>query len=438
MKKLLLVLLLLLVPCAALAGELTLSAEVGEVDYTFHADDSFVVLKYTTPAESGWMTLYDAAGDFSGVVRLPLSGAGGRVKVTVENLRQRTLFSGTVSLPADPAWSVPTGSGRAKVKNLALIETPEGLHYTFNAEGADYLMLSYKSKQESGSLYVFPANGEGLFEGDIPLPLTFARSYVTVKVLSGTANATYAEARAQKGWAAPEAPEVTGEGRLKGVTVCVDAGHQENGEFVREPIGPGLQGASSGSGGMAQGKVTMRLEHIVTLEIAYRLRDELLRQGAEVVMTRTEVAPFISNLERCAIAAEGGADFMLRLHGNYRSGNTDKYGIGIYMPRNSDYAKAIATPEEWETMGQMLLDAMRNAVGYEANSRTGGISRTDDYIGNNWATMPCFLVEMGYMSNPREDVLLSAPAYQQWLAEGMAQGVYEMAVYRGLIEEEKE
>lgn len=170
MKKLLLVLLLLLVPCAALAGELTLSAEVGEVDYTFHADDSFVVLKYTTPAESGWMTLYDAAGDFSGVVRLPLSGAGGRVKVTVENLRQRTLFSGTVSLPEDPAWSVPTGSGRAKVKNLALIETPEGLHYTFNAEGADYLMLSYKSKQESGSLYVFPANEEGLFEGDIPLP----------------------------------------------------------------------------------------------------------------------------------------------------------------------------------------------------------------------------------------------------------------------------
>lgn len=235
-----------------------------------------------------------------------------------------------MTLPEDSAWSVPDGTGRGKVRNLTLKETPEGLHYSFTAEGADYLMLSYKSKQESGSLYVFPVNEAGLFEGDIPLPLTFARSYVTVKVLSGAANATYAEAQARKGWAAPDAPEVTGEGRLKGVVVCIDAGHQEDGEFVNEPIGPGLTGSSSGSGGMARGTVTMRLEHIVTLEIAYRLRDELLRQGAEVVMTRTEVAPFISNLDRCAIAAEGGADIMLRLHGNYHSGTPEKYGIAVY------------------------------------------------------------------------------------------------------------
>lgn len=441
MKKWLLTLLLVLalVPCGARAAvELTLTPGVGQVDYTFHAEECFVVLKYTAPAETGCLTLYDADGDFSGTLSLPLSGKGGRVKVTVESLAQRTLASGTATLPEDPACVTPTGTGRAKVKSLTLTETPEGLHYSFTAEGADYLTLSYKSRQESGSFYVYPVDEAGHFEGDLALPMTYARTLVTVKVLSGAANATYAEAQARKGWAAPAAPEVTGEGRLKGVVVCIDAGHQENGEYVNEPIGPGLPGSTTGKGGMARGSVTMRLEHIVTLEVAYLLRDELLRQGAQVVMTRTEVGPFISNLGRCAIATEGGADIMLRLHCDYRSGAPSKYGISVFMPRNSDYAKALATPEEWETMGQKLLDAMRTAVGYPLDEKTGKISRTDSYIGNNWATMPCFLVEMGYMTNAREDVLLSAPVYQQWLAEGMAQGVYDIAVYRGLLAQDAE
>lgn len=171
----------------------------------------------------------------------------------------------------------------------------------------------------------------------------------------------------------------------------------------------------------------------MTLEVAYMLRNELMRQGATVVMTRTEVAPFISNLDRCRLAEEGGAHILLRLHGNNRSGTPGKQGIMIYMPKNSDYAKALATPEAWLTMGQQLLDAMRTAVGYELTDKTGRATQTDNYVGNNWATMPSFLVEMGYMSNPREDVLLSTPVYQQWLAEGMAQGVYDIAVSQGWV-----
>ena len=50
--------------------------------------------------------------------------------------------------------------------------------------------------------------------------------------------------------------------------------------------------------------------------------------------------------------------------------------------------------------------------------------------------MPCFLIEMGYLSNVQDDLLLSAPEYQQMLAAGMAQGVYDMAVSRGLIKGE--
>ena len=50
--------------------------------------------------------------------------------------------------------------------------------------------------------------------------------------------------------------------------------------------------------------------------------------------------------------------------------------------------------------------------------------------------MICFLIEMGFMSNVQDEHLLSQPVYQQWLAEGMAQGVYEIALFRGLVEAE--
>ena len=73
--------------------------------------------------------------------------------------------------------------------------------------------------------------------------------------------------------------------------------------------------------------------------------------------------------------------------------------------------------------------------GYEPGEKTGFVTINDQFVGNNWAQMVCFLVEMGFLSNPEEDFLLSTPVYQQWLAEAMAQGVYEIALDRGWVAE---
>ena len=43
--------------------------------------------------------------------------------------------------------------------------------------------------------------------------------------------------------------------------------------------------------------------------------------------------------------------------------------------------------------------------------------------GQNWSTVPCIMVECGYMSNKEEDVKLNTPEYQQKLAEGMVEGI---------------
>lgn len=219
-------------------------------------------------------------------------------------------------------------------------------------------------------------------------------------------------------------------GRLSGITVCIDPGHQEEGQFIVEEIGPGLSGTKRSSSGMARGTKTRRMESIVVLEVGFVLRDVLLEQGATVVMTRDRQDIYVSNQQRAQIAADADADFFLRLHGNNRD-NAGIQGIVVYAPVGSDYAKAIADADGWQAMCGIMLAAMQNATG----QTKGSTALTNNYIGNNWALMPNFLIEMGYMSNPAEDMLLSSPDYQELLARGMADGIYDLAVYRGLIED---
>ena len=354
------VLALLCATTAQAAGvSITLTASEYALHYAFDAgaQDPFVILEYATPAEKGWMMLYSADGHFEGDVSLAYSGAGGKTSVTLTSARTTGSIGKTsTTLPKAADYQKPTGKSNAKVTDFVLTETPEGFHYAFNAIGTDYMLLYWRSKEQTVTQPVYP-DENGHYEGDVVSELTFARTQFTVQVKSGSGSMKK-EATVRKGYQAPEAPQRQ-EGRLSGVTVCIDAGHQENGRFVNEPIGPGLTGSTSGKGGMAQGTKTNRRESIVCLEVAMLLRDELLRQGANVIMTREDQTTFHTNIERCEIAEAGGAQIMLRLHCN-NSSNHSKRGIQVYGPLNSDYAKAVADADTYREMGQKLLDAMKD------------------------------------------------------------------------------
>ena len=125
---------------------------------------------------------------------------------------------------------------------------------------------------------------------------------------------------------------------------------------------------------------------------------------------------------------------MLRLHCNMTE-NTNTTGIQIYGPHNSDYARAVADLDTYRALGEVLLEEMKTAVGYPLEVKTGRVIMNDDYVGNNWAKMVCFLVEMGYMTNTGEDIKLATPEYQTQLAQGMVEGIYRIALLRGWIEE---
>lgn len=420
-------------PLPALGASMTLELTAEGVRYSFRSGEEFVLIKYATSMEGGQRVVCGEDGVYEGVIPLRWTDCGGKCTVTVESLKNRELIKQTVSVPRADDYAEPRGKSSQKVSDFVLTETVSGFDWSFTSAGSDYKILSFKNKQEKGTVTVYPVDDKGHFAGSVDLPLTYARTLTTVQVMSGS-KTVLKEDTVRKAYEAP-APVPVQPGRLTGLTVCIDPGHQENGHPVREPIGPGLEGSTAGTSGMAQGTITMRKESIVVLEIAMLLRDELLRQGASVVMTREAQDVFHTNRERCDIAEEAGAFIMLRLHCDTVA-NASKSGISIWAPLHSDYARAVADSAGYRAIGDLMLNAVKTAVGYPLTDATGTVHLSDNYVGNNWAKMICLLIEMGYMSNTRDDYLLSCPVYQQRLAQGMAQGVYEIAVHRGLIGEE--
>jgi len=201
-------------------------------------------------------------------------------------------------------------------------------------------------------------------------------------------------------------------GDLTGIIIGIDPGHQARGNSEREPVAPGSSElkakVSSGTAGVSTGIA----EYITNLEISLQLRDALEARGATVYMTRETHDVNISNVERAVMMNEYGCDLVLRIHCN-GSENSSVNGIGLYVRASGD-----CTYESY-SYANIILPAMAETTG--ANSQ--GVFSRDTYTGMNWSKVPCILVEMGYMSNPEEDVLLNTPEYQQKLVDGMVNGV---------------
>lgn len=201
-------------------------------------------------------------------------------------------------------------------------------------------------------------------------------------------------------------------GRLSGIVIGIDPGHQAWQNTQKEAIAPGSSETknkvSSGTAGVKSGVA----EYVVNLEVSFRLRDALEALGCTVYMTRESHDVDISNQERAITMNERGADLVLRIHCN-GSAKKSANGIGLYVNKTGPIA------EDSLAAAEVLLPAMCEVTG----ARRDGIFKRDTYTGLNWSEVPCILVEMGYMSNPEEDMKLVDPDYQDLLVQGMVNGI---------------
>jgi len=198
---------------------------------------------------------------------------------------------------------------------------------------------------------------------------------------------------------------------LTGVKIGIDPGHQRKADMSKEPISPKSKTMKFKVSCGTQGVKTRANEYVINLDVAFLLREALQSLGAEVYMTRESHDVNISNMQRAKMMNALKVDLVLKLHCNSISCKSTR-GIDVIIRKTGVRA------EDCLTAANALSIEMKKAM---KTSRVQ-IRRSNGYTGLNWSKVPGVIIEMGYMSNPKDDVLLSTREYQEKLVLAMVKG----------------
>lgn len=226
---------------------------------------------------------------------------------------------------------------------------------------------------------------------------------------------------------------------MRKIRIILDAGHGGD-----DPGAHGKNGA---------------LEKDVTLDIAKKTREILLKDGKyEIFMTR-EQDTTLQLLDRTKFANKMNGDLFVSIHANASPKRTSK-GVSTYFLNNADDQESlrVAMRENGELDPTVLKQPSKNTDDYYLevmkasmvkNFHTTqstdlaravqadmlkslrkdysdvvdlGVRSARFYVLTG-ATMPAILVETSFISNPMEEKRLTDPRYQQTLAKAVVSGI---------------
>ena len=233
-------------------------------------------------------------------------------------------------------------------------------------------------------------------------------------VSSDTGEPVVMEAEVEPEILVPEEVSIESNGKK----IAIDPGHQGKGNSEKEPIGPGASQMKAKVASGTTGRTTGVPEYQLNLDVSLKLRDELEARGYEVYMIRETNDVNISNAERAKAAANAGADLLIRIHAN-GSENSSVAGALTMSPTSANPYVDSETVKECQKLSQIVIEAFCEATG----AKNQGVYQTDEMSGLNWCTIPATIVELGYMTNPEEDVRMQTASYQDSMVQGIANGI---------------
>lgn len=200
--------------------------------------------------------------------------------------------------------------------------------------------------------------------------------------------------------------------------VVIDAGHQTHAMSATEPNGPGSKTRKAKVTGGASGCSTHLPEYKLNLQVAKKLKTELVKRGYKVVMVRTKNNVTLSNVDRAKIANKNKADAFIRIHAN-SSSNSGVKGALTIAPTSANKYLTKKNRIASQKLSKKVLKAFCKATG----AKNRGVMYTDTMTGINWCKVPVTIVEMGFMSNPSEDRKMASASYQKKMVKGIANGI---------------
>lgn len=304
-----------------------------------------------------------------------------------------------VATSAPKATSNPTSSEPSDTSGLSLRRSRAGWQLTITTQDAVTYTLPQKARDDR---LVFDIQGSGT---ELPKDSLYVDNGLIARVrvvpLNGATNRVIIEFDQPLKTSISQSEDRRTLSLALGSAPPTPAPRKKPNER-RVTLDPGHGGADPGTIGAVG-----TLEKDVTLSMALRLQKLMQDSGMEVQMTRTRDMQILLH-PRVDVGDAFDSDVFISIHANH-----------IDDPRIEGIETYYFTPKSLP-----LAQAVHRRLISILKRPDRGIRR-NNFVVVKYNKMPACLVEIGYLSNPREERMLVSPQYQQRAAEAILAGVQD-------------